>query len=88
LIPALERLRALEFDTIVFGHGPPGDRATVDRQIRYYRDLYAAVRSAVDHGLTEDEAAERVKLPAYERWGQYADWFPLNVRAVYRWMKK
>ena len=81
---ALERLMTLEFDTIVFGHGPPGDPAAVQRQGRYYGALRAAVQQAIDNGWTEDEAAERVRLPQYESWGQYEAWFPLNVRAIYR----
>lgn len=81
---ALERLMTLEFDTIVFGHGPPGDRAAARRQGEYYGTLRAAVQQAIDNGWTEDEAAERVRLPQYESWGQYDAWFPLNVRAIYR----
>ena len=83
---ALERLLALEFDVIVFGHGPVGDRHSVERQIRYYSDLREAVQSAVERGWSEDEAAERVRLPTYERWGGYDSWFPLNVRGMYRWL--
>jgi hypothetical protein len=56
------------------------------RQIEYYRNLRSAVAEAVERGWTEDEAAERVRLPAYEDWGQYEQWFPLNVRAIYRWL--
>ncbi len=83
----LGRLLELEFETIVFGHGPSGDRAAVERQVSYYNDLRNAVAGAVEEGWTEDEAAERVKLPAYESWGQYDEWFPMNVRAIYRWLK-
>jgi glyoxylase-like metal-dependent hydrolase (beta-lactamase superfamily II) len=81
---ALERLMTLEFDTIVFGHGPAGDPAAVRRQGQYYGSLRAAVQQAIDNGWTEDEAAERVRLPQYESWGQYEAWFPMNVRAIYR----
>lgn len=83
---ALERLQQIDYQTIVFGHGPPDDKASVDRQIRYYTDLRAAVERAVQQGWSEDRAAAEVKLPAYERWGSYAEWFPLNVRALYRWV--
>ncbi|HXV87376.1 MAG TPA: MBL fold metallo-hydrolase [Gemmatimonadales bacterium] len=83
---ALERLQQMDYQTIVFGHGPPGDKATVDRQIRYYADLRAAVDQAVRQGWSEDRAAAEVKLPAYERWGSYVEWFPLNVRALHRWL--
>ena len=83
---ALSGLLELPFDTMVFGHGPPGDRDTVLRQIGYYDALTAAVRRAHAEGVTEDQAAERVRLPAYAGWEQYQAWFPLNVRAVYRWL--
>lgn len=83
---ALSRLLDLEFDVIVFGHGPNGDRASVIRQIAYYDDLRGAVAEAIAAGLSEDEAAERVRLPAYEGWDGYANWFPLNVRGMYRWL--
>ena len=82
----LDRLRGLGYDTIVFGHGPAGDRASIDRQVSYYRDLRRAVAEAIEAGLSEDEAAARVKLPAYSSWGQYDAWLELNVRGVYRWM--
>lgn len=83
---SLDRLLAIPFETIVFGHGPPGDRAAVERQVAYYRDLRAAVEDAVRRGLTEDQAAEQVRLPQYASWGGYDDWFPLNVRAIHRWL--
>ncbi len=83
---ALERLQALDFDTIVFGHGPPGDREAVDRQIQYYSDVRNAVTGAFRRGLSEDEAAAQIRLPAYSGWGAYDDWFELNVRAIYQWV--
>ena len=80
----LRRLQALDFQRIVFGHGPAGDKAAVDRQVRYYDDLRAAVAAAIARGASEDEAARTVQLPQYQQWGSYAEWFPLNVRGVYR----
>jgi cyclase len=80
----LRRLQALDYQRIVFGHGPPGDKAAVDRQVRYYDDLRAAVSAAIARGASEDEAARTVQLPQYQQWGSYAEWFPLNVRGVYR----
>jgi glyoxylase-like metal-dependent hydrolase (beta-lactamase superfamily II) len=80
----LRRLQALDFQRIVFGHGPPGDKATVDRQVRYYDDLRAAVSAAIARGASEEEAKRTVQLPQYQQWGSYAEWFPLNVQGVYR----
>ena len=83
---SVPRLLDLDFEVIVFGHGPAGDRDTIHRQIRYYDALKAEVRRAVEAGWSEDRAAAEVRLPEYGDWGQYDAWFPLNVRAVYRWM--
>ncbi len=83
---SLPRLLDLDFEIIVFGHGPLGDRDAIHRQIRYYDALRAEVRRAVEAGWSEDRSAAEVRLPEYGDWGQYDAWFPLNVRGVYRWM--
>ena len=80
----LRRLQAIDYQRIAFGHGAPGDKAAVDRQVRYYDDLRAAVSAAIARGASEDEAARTVQLPQYQQWGSYTEWFPLNVRGVYR----
>lgn len=84
LLDAMRRLQGLAYETIVFGHGPSGDHSSVDRQIRYYEELRDAVATALEDGLSEDEAAERIRLDAYREWRGYAEWFSLNVRAIYR----
>jgi glyoxylase-like metal-dependent hydrolase (beta-lactamase superfamily II) len=81
---AIAGLLELPFQTIVFGHGPQGDRATIERQLQYYRDLDALVRAAVDAGLSEDETAARVLLEDYRDWARYDDWREMNVRGMYR----
>jgi cyclase len=83
---ALERLQMIDFEKIVFGHGPPGDRASIRRQGRYYGELRRAVTEAFRNGWSEDEAAARIRLEDFQHWGQYENWFPLNVRAIYRWV--
>ena len=86
IFDALARMLHIPFDTVVFGHGIAGDRSSIHRQIAYYDDLTVAVRRAIAEGLSEDEAAEAIELPAYANWGQYEDWMALNARAVYRWL--
>lgn len=84
MFDAIEGLLEIPFETIVFGHGPPGDRAAVERQLTYYRDLDAAVRGAVEAGLSEDETAETVLMEDYSHWDRYDDWRELNVRGMHR----
>ncbi len=86
LYVALDRLMEIPFETVVFGHGPVGDRSTIERQLAYYADLRDAVQEALDDGLSEEEAMAQVRLDDYAHWGQYEDWFPMNVGAVYRWL--
>lgn len=81
---AIAGLLEIPFETIVFGHGPSGDRATIERQARYYRDLEAAVREAIDAGASEDEAAAGILLEDYDGWERYEEWRELNVRGMYR----
>ena len=81
---AIEGLLEIPFETIVFGHGPPGDRGAIERQLTYYRDLDAAVRDAVEEGLSEDETAATVLLEDYSHWDRYDDWRELNVRGMHR----
>lgn len=85
---AVAALLQLPFETMVFGHGPAGDRATILRQIAYYDDLTSAVRDAVERGRSEDQAAAEIRLDAYAGWNQYEAWFPLNVRGVHRWLSR
>ena len=86
LYVALDRLMEIPFEIVVFGHGAVGDRGTIERQLAYYADLRDAVQEALDQGLSEEEAMDRVRLDDYAHWGQYEAWFPLNVGAVYRWL--
>ncbi len=83
---ALSGLLRIPFETIVFGHGPAGDRASIQRQIAYYDDLTSAVRDAISRGWSEEQAVGEIRLPQYADWDRYADWFPMNVRALYRWV--
>ena len=86
IFDALSGMLHIPFDTVVFGHGMVGDRSSIHQQIAYYDDLRAAVRQAMAEGLSEDEVADVIQLPAYANWGQYEDWMALNARAVYRWL--
>lgn len=86
LFEAIAGLLEIPFQTMVFGHGQPGDRGTIQRQLTYYDDLTAAVRGAVETGLTEDQAAARIRLPDYAHWDDYDEWISLNVRALHRWL--
>lgn len=81
---SLERLQQIDYGRAVFGHGPPGRKSDVYEQIHYWTDVRSAVESAIEAGRSEDEAVADIDLPEYRDWGGYQDWFPMNVRTVYR----
>jgi cyclase len=86
LYEAIERLLEIPFETIVFGHGPVGDRSSVERQLQYYRDLRDAVQDAIDGGASKEEAVEHVDLQQYHDWQRYGEWFSMNVGKMYDWL--
>ena len=57
---ALERIRALDVDTIVPGHGPVVGKACLDVQRAHLLEWKAAVASAIANGWSRDETIARV----------------------------
>ncbi len=82
----LAAVQELDYETMLFAHDRPGNRQSIDDQIVYYDALRDAVGQALAEGKSEDEAAATVRLPQYESWGRYEEYFPLNVRGMYRWL--
>ena len=64
---SLGRLKELDFDIIVPGHGAPfRERAYIDLYQRYLRDLWAQVADLRAQGVSAEDAAGRVDMSAYE----------------------
>lgn len=54
----------------------------------YLEALTTAVQEALKKGLSLEETKQTVRLPKYEQWQRYADWFPENVEGVYRYFSQ
>ena len=80
---SLDRVLALDWDRMIPGHpyagGRLGTKDDVRAQIQYMNDLSAAVKSAAEQGKCFDPAVQEIKLPKYEKWGDYARYLPGNV---------
>jgi len=57
---ALESLRKLDEDVLVPGHGPLCGKDYLDEQGSFIQEWKAYVQSAIDRGMTKDEAIERL----------------------------
>ncbi len=63
---SLDRLRALEFDVMVPGHGTPfRDRGQIDNLQAYLRDLNRQVTALHAQGVSPQDAVARVDLSAH-----------------------
>ena len=84
-IESLKRVEQLDFDMLVPGHGKVGRKEHVRMFRGYLEDLRTAVMEQIKKGASLEQAKQSVRLPKYENWGRYADWFPENVEGMYRY---
>lgn len=86
-IDRLASVLKLDVDVVVPGHGMP---ATL-KEVAAFRGMLVALRAGVaasiKAGASEDAAARETRLPAYASIPRYDDWLPVDVRAVYRYLK-
>ncbi|HKT34705.1 MAG TPA: MBL fold metallo-hydrolase [Nitrospira sp.] len=87
-IESLKRVEQLDFDTLVPGHGKIGRKEHVRMFRGYLEDLRAAVLEQIKRGATLEEAKQTVRLPKYEQWARYSEWFPENVEGMYRYYSR
>lgn len=83
-LKTLEKLKTLAFETVVPGHGKPGNRKVVDRFEAYLTGLRAAVLTSLLHGATLEDMKKEIRLPGYQQDLKYQEWLPLHIEKVYR----
>ena len=80
---SLKRVVALDWERMIPGHpyagGRLGTKQDVQDLIGYMQELGAEVKKAAAEGKCTDTAMKEVKLPKYEKWGNYATFLPMNV---------
>ena len=64
---SLEKLKGLDFDVLVPGHGTPfRDRTQIDDLQRYLRDFWAQVSALRAEGVSVEDATARVDLTSHD----------------------
>jgi len=80
---SLKRVAAMDWERMIPGHpyatGRLGTKQDVNDLIGYMQDLGAEVKKAAAEGKCTDTAMKEVKLPKYEKWGNYGLFLPMNV---------
>jgi glyoxylase-like metal-dependent hydrolase (beta-lactamase superfamily II) len=79
----LAEMDALDFEQVMYAHNAPvGPRSSVADQLRYLRDLRAAIETELKKGTPFVQIPDTVKLPQYATWDGYAQWLPMNAWRV------
>lgn len=73
-ITSIDRIRALDVDHVVPGHGPVTNLASLDRQRAILLEWKSAVATGIAQGWTRDETIERVN---------FSERFPVDVGQGY-----
>ena len=84
----LEKLKQLDFDVAVPGHGPlVRDRAQIDFNQEYLRKYWSQVKASHDEGLSLEEAIAKLDMSGYEAFAAFQFGRPevrkLEVRRMY-----
>ena len=87
-IERLTQVLTLDIDVVVPGHGPPTDLG----EVRRFRDMLVALRAAVAdairNGSSEEAAMREVRLPDFADLPRYKEWLAVDVKAVYRYLRR
>ena len=80
---SLQKVLAMDWDRLIPGHPAPNGRLGIKDDVKavltYLQDLSAETKKAADAGKCWDTAMTEVKLPKYEKWGNYKTFLPGNV---------
>jgi glyoxylase-like metal-dependent hydrolase (beta-lactamase superfamily II) len=64
----LEAMKKLDIDVICPGHGLPARKELLDKEIRYFTELRAAVKKGLDEKKTLAEITAGLNFPWYKEW--------------------
>lgn len=83
-IDVLARMRKIPAEKIVPGHGAVGGPEIIGRQIDYLMTLRRYVKHMAKEKISEDDAVKNLPIPESFAHLGFAEWWPDNVRFVYR----
>lgn len=82
-IDALERVLALDVETVVPGHGAITDKSGVEKQLHYLTTLRDEAKKRYDAGLSFDDAVAELQLDEFKDWLDPERVY-VNVHTLYR----
>jgi len=82
-LSALDRILAMDVETIVPGHGPITDKHGVVQLKSYFEYIYDETRTRFEAGMPATEAAQDIPLDRYATWTD-GERIAVNVATIYR----
>jgi cyclase len=86
ILAAAKKMKALNPEVVIPGHGIPGTVKIFEDTEKYYALLLERVEKMVKDGKSLDEIKKEVKMPEYDHWAT-KERFPTNVEAAYKAVK-
>jgi cyclase len=83
ILAAAKRLKALNPEHVIPGHGQPGTVKIFEDTETYYALLLERVGAAMKEGKTLEQIQKEVKMPEYASWASQ-DRYPTNIAAAWR----
>jgi glyoxylase-like metal-dependent hydrolase (beta-lactamase superfamily II) len=83
-----DKALALDFETIVPGHGDIGARQDVADHQRYFADLKAGVQAGISAGQSLEQIQASLTLDQYASWGNYEQWRALNIAGMHAYLTR
>lgn len=84
----IEAVGALDFETLLPGHGRLGDNSDVAEARDYLAWLRGAVQAGLDAGHGAEEIAASIDWTPYRDLAMAEEWGPLNVEGMARWLER
>jgi cyclase len=78
----LSRIMQLSAETLVPGHGQPGNAGDVEKMVRYIDKLETLVEEGMQRGMTVDDLTHLPMPDEYRNW-IFPAFFPSNLRFLY-----
>jgi glyoxylase-like metal-dependent hydrolase (beta-lactamase superfamily II) len=83
-IDSLRRVEQIDFDILVPGHGPIGNKQHVRVHREFLEDLRGQVIALAREGKSLDEVKRTVNLDKYKGWADYERMSQMNIEGMYR----
>jgi glyoxylase-like metal-dependent hydrolase (beta-lactamase superfamily II) len=88
LIESLKRVELMDFNILVPGHGPIGNKDAVREHREFLQDLATEVKKYVDRNVNLADTVKQLKLPKYEKWAGYEQNLPMNIERYHEYYRR